>query len=101
MRILFVEGDPMQGIAAHFSGSLQAAFWFVAVSMLLSGVFSGCLVKKRTVESVSLSGGFWHEAEVGTSILTSRNLPLVNVSNWDTTALRDSPLSGSSTPPFK
>ncbi len=25
------------GIAAHFSGSVEAAFWFVAVSMLLSG----------------------------------------------------------------
>ncbi|MDO8414413.1 MAG: MFS transporter [Gallionellaceae bacterium] len=26
------------GIAAHFSGSVEAAFWFVAVSMLLSGI---------------------------------------------------------------
>jgi hypothetical protein len=25
------------GIAAHFSGSVEAAFWFVAVSMFLSG----------------------------------------------------------------
>ncbi|MGC2458551.1 MAG: MFS transporter [Gallionellaceae bacterium] len=25
------------GIAAHFSGSVEAAFWFVAISMLLSG----------------------------------------------------------------
>lgn len=26
------------GIAAHFSGNVQAAFWFVAISMLLSGL---------------------------------------------------------------
>ena len=26
------------GIAAHFSGSMQAAFWFVAISMFLSGL---------------------------------------------------------------
>jgi MFS family permease len=26
------------GVAAHFSGSVESAFWFVAISMLLSGV---------------------------------------------------------------
>jgi MFS family permease len=26
------------GIAAHFSGSIEAAFWFVAISMFLSGI---------------------------------------------------------------
>lgn len=26
------------GVAAHFSGSVEAAFWFVAISMWLSGV---------------------------------------------------------------
>jgi predicted MFS family arabinose efflux permease len=36
------------GIAVHFSGSVQAAFWFVAVSSFCLACCFGFLAKKRT-----------------------------------------------------